>query len=390
MDRLNPKTKDEDEASEEQQASTPRVGSASVAQSQIDAIYQLITDLRAEGHLAKRRLHIDLLTERLSEQYSFSKENARKIINARASAVVEKLDEEDTPGFRWSRYVIHRELTNASSQSSPLPRALLTPLQPREDSSDEEQLARKQKSVLRPKTTSVSNKLMGKRNRQGTFTQQTENSDEDDEDETMEDVDTPSKTRGHELIRTPLASAQPPSRSMMAENGPAATLLKKMLRGPPQTPNTTTSHTNNTSLDLTATLPPLNLNGTTESETWTCRMAGCAKVLTSKGAERKKEIEEHASEHDWDTQMRIELVETERRMHTTFPVSNLMQYLVDQHYQHMRAAFPEIYPVENGDENGKEDGDANGTLADADPSSSTPTPLPPVEQPDQLLNGHAA
>lgn len=389
MARLNPESEEDDEASEEPQASTPRVDPAAVAKSQVDAICQLMKDLREEGHLAKRKLHIDLLTERLSDRYPFSKSDTRKIIDARASAVVERLDDEDTPGFRWSRYVIHRELTNASNQSSPLPPALLTPLQPLEDSSDDEDLARKQKSVLRPKITSVSNKLIGKRNRKETVNQQTEQSDEDDEDdedETMEDVDTPSKTRGHELIRTPLASAQPRARSTIAANGPAATLLKRMFREPSQTPTTSTSNTNNSTLDLNATLPPLNLNGTAESETWTCRMAGCAKVLTSKGAERKKEIEEHAAEHDWDTQMRVELVEAERRMHTAFPVTHLMRYLVSQHYQQMRVAFPEIYPSENGIENGN----TNGTNLEPESSISTPTPQPSIEQQDQMMNGDAA
>ncbi|KAJ5152318.1 hypothetical protein N7492_010613 [Penicillium capsulatum] len=380
MELLHPNSTDDEDASEETPVSTPRPDPAVIAKSQTQAIYQLIRDLREEGHLAKRRLHIDLLTERLSDRYSFSKENARKIIDARASAVVEKLDDEDTPGFRWSRYVIHRELTNAANHSNPLPPALLTPLQPLEDSSDEEDLARTQKSVLRPKTHSVSNKLMGKRNRNGTVNPQTDQADEhseDGEDETMEDVDTPSKTRGHELIRTPLASAKPQSRSTLSEDGPAATLLKKMLRETHQPPPNTTPNTSSTTLDLNATLPPIDLNGTTESETWTCRMAGCAKVLTSKGTERKKEIEKHASEHDWDTQMRVELVETERRMHTALPVSNLMQYLVNQHYQQMRAAFPEIYPVENGV--------PNGTGVHPEPSTSTPTPQPSIEQDEEVL-----
>ena len=391
MDRLNPKSEDDDETSEEPQVSTPRHDPAAVSKSQTDAIYQLIKDLREEGHLAKRRLHLDLLTERLSDRYSFGKEDARKIIDARAGSVVDKLDEEDTPGFRWSRYVIHRELAHAATQVNPLPPSLLTPLQPLEDSSDEEDLVRTQKSVLRPKASTVSGKLMGKRNRNGAIKQETaesdkDNDDEEEEDETMQDVDTPSKTRGHELIRTPLAS-EPRSRSMLAESGPAASLLKSMLKKePPETPTAIAPRVNNTNLDSSATHPPAGLNGAVEPETWTCRMAGCTKVLTSKGAERKKAIEEHASEHDWDTQMRVELVESERRMHSAFSVGNLMQYLLNQHYQHMRAAFPEIYPPENGH--------ANGMATARQPSAASPPLLTPSrQQPEEprgrKVNGHA-
>jgi hypothetical protein len=83
-----------------------------------------------------------------------------------------------------------------------------------------------------------------------------------------------------------------------------------------------------------------------EPEIWTCRMAGCPKQIITKGAERQKEIEDHAGEHDWETQMRVELVETEQRMHTALPVSNLMKYLISQHYQQMREAFPEVYFAE--------------------------------------------
>jgi hypothetical protein len=83
-------------------------------------------------------------------------------------------------------------------------------------------------------------------------------------------------------------------------------------------------------------------------------MPGCSKTISTKGDQRKEEIEAHATEHDWEAQMRIEIVEAERRMHTTMPVSNLMQYLLNQHIAQMRSAFPEKYPatMENGKSNG--------------------------------------
>lgn len=390
MSQQSPKSEIDSEE-EEPVASTPPRDPAAVTKSQADAIYQLIQDLKEEGHLAKRRLHLDLLTERLSERYSFGSEDARKIIAARANVVLEKLDEED--GTRWSRYVIHRELTNAASKHTSLPPALLTPLQPLEDSDDDERLGRTQKSVLRPKVTSVSSKLMGKRNRQTVVHQQTEQSeqsgddDDDDDDARMdddnaqiEDVDTPSKSRGHELIRTPLASAKQQKPDISNKQSAAASLLKSVLSAePPQTPATLAS-------SVISLGHPSN-----ESETWACRMPGCSKVLTSKGEQRKKEIEDHAGEHDWEVQMRVELVESERRMHSTFPVSNLMKYLVDQHLQQKRTAFPELYPMENGCGNGNGNGNANGTLdtSKAEGPMSTPTQQRSAEKQDHSVNGHA-
>lgn len=355
---------------EEPQASTPRHEPAAIAKSQANTVYQLITELKEEGHLAKRRLHLDLLVERLSEKYSFSDSNARKIIAARADLVLEKLDEDDTPSFKWSRYVIHRELANAAAQATRLPPALLTPLQSTEDSSDDEQLGRTQKSVLRPKVnSSVSGKVMGKRNRNANADQQNVQSgvngdadadanadaedeveDEDeDEDEAMEDVETPSKVRGHELIRTPLASAKPQPRTFLGNpESAAASLLKSVLSAEgPQTPAVASKSTNGRlSFGIGRVHSSGETNGFVESETWTCRITGCSKAITSKGDQRQKEIEDHAGEHDWETQMQVELVESEHRLQPGRPVSNLMQYLINQHYQQMRTAFPEIYPPE--------------------------------------------
>lgn len=388
MDRIYPQSEseNEDEDEDEPNLKTPRHDPAAISNSQIDAVYNLIIELREEGLLAKRRLHVDLLAERFSERYSFSKENSEKIITARASAVLEKLDEEAENGFRWSRYVIHRELTHAASNPEPLPPALLTPLQSHystdaDADSDDEALTRTQKSVLRPRKGAVSAKVMGKRNRSGladepmTQSDNEEQEQDDDDPDLMSDVETPSKSRGHDLIRTPLASARPRTRSFTAKSGSAASLLQAMLKENQPTPPPIAS-----SLPIAKRkqpkekepeqpyIPPLpDVDGTTdpestseiehetdheeepepepEPEIWNCRMQGCQKAITTKGEERQKEISEHAGEHDWESQMRIELVETEHRMHSTLPVSNLMRFMLNQHLQQMREAFPEIYPA---------------------------------------------
>lgn len=381
MDQRSPKPED-DEDEEMPLVSTPRHDPGAISKSQADAVYQLIHELKDEGHLAKRRLNFDLVIERLSTRYSLSKDDARKIIDARSSAVLEKLDEEDQEGetrFKWSRYVIHRELSEAASKHTSLPPSLLTPLALLDDSSDEE-LGRTQKSVLRPKNASVSNKVMGKRHRSTTANQQNVESDDDDEDDDdtrMEDIDTPSKSRGHELIRTPLASekARPKPNFKNTNTGSAAaSLLKSVLSADPaHTPATTAPSTGQWTSEVSI------VNAPDESETWACRMPGCATVLTSKGLERRKQIEDHAGEHDWEVQMRVELVETERRMHSTMPVSNLMKYLVGQHLQQKRTAFPELYPVENGNGNGVEPEDVMAMFTPKKPRSA--------ETQDQV-NGH--
>ena len=95
-------------------------------------------------------------------------------------------------------------------------------------------------------------------------------------------------------------------------------------------------------------------------------LRAAARVVSGKGNQISSggntEIEDHAGEHDWETQMQVELVESERRLQPARPVSHLMQYLLNQHYQQMRAAFPEIYPPEG----------VNGITAAEEPNTPTP------------------
>ncbi|CAI7578108.1 unnamed protein product [Penicillium crustosum] len=364
MEELSPSEESESEPQEEPEVTTPRHQPVAISKSQADAIYQLLKDLREEGHLAKRRLHIDLLGERLAERFSFSNEDAQKIIAIRANAVLEMMDEEE---FRWPRYVIHRELTHASTKSAPLPASLLTPLDSQEESSDDERYGRTQKSVLRPKVHTFSNKVTGKRNRNASTNQQTvESNDGEDQEDTdeiddIEEIETPSKIRGHELIRDPFSATKPRTRSFLSASGGAASSLMKSLfkdnikKDKPQTPPISSSpprqSPQTSERDPTPDKPQEIEESMDEtSDTWTCRMPGCEKVIsTTDGIERKKLIGDHAGEHEWEMQMKVELMESEKRMHSSFPVSNLMQYVVDAHVLQMRAAFPEFYSTkENG------------------------------------------
>ncbi|KGO47660.1 hypothetical protein PEX1_040290 [Penicillium expansum] len=365
MEELSPSEESETEPQDEPEVATPRHQPAAISKSQADAIYQLLKDLREEGHLAKRRLHIDLLGERLAERFSFSNEDAQKVIAIRAAAVLEMMDEED---FRWPRYVIHRELTHASTKSAPLPAALLTPLDSQEESSDDERYGRTQKSVLRPKVHTVSNKVTGKRNRNASANQQTiQSNDEEDQEDTDEiddfdEIETPSKTRGHELIRDPFSATKPRTRSFLSvsSSGAGSSLMKSLFKDnikkdKLQTPSVSSPPSRQTLLTPERDPTPDTAQEIEEfidetSDTWTCRMPGCEKVIsTTDKVERKKLIGDHAGEHEWETQMKVELMESEKRMHSSFPVNNLMQYVVDAHVLQMRTAFPEFYSIkENG------------------------------------------
>ncbi|KAJ5932373.1 hypothetical protein N7516_006862 [Penicillium verrucosum] len=357
MEELSPSEESESEPQEEPEVATPRHQPVAISKSQAEAIYQLLKDLREEGHLAKRRLHIDLLGERLAERFSFNNEDAQKIIAIRASAVLEMMDEED---FRWPRYVIHRELTHASTKSAPLPAALLTPLDSQEESSDDERYGRTQKSVLRPKVHTVSNKQTIESNDE----EDQEDTDEIDDIEEIEEIQTPSKTRGHELIRDPFSATKPRTRSFVSasSSGAGSSLMKSLFKDNVkkdklQTPPVSSSPSHQKLLtperDPTPDMPQeIEEESVDEtSDTWTCRMPGCEKVIsTTDRIERKKLIGDHAGEHEWETQMKVELMESEKRMHSSFPVNNLMQYVVDAHVLQMRAAFPEFYSA--GKENG--------------------------------------
>jgi hypothetical protein len=122
------------------------------------------------------------------------------------------------------------------------------------------------------------------------------------------------------------------------------------------------------------------------SDVWSCRMPGCSKTISTKGDQRKEDIEAHATEHDWEAQMRIEIIEAERRMHTTMPVTNLMQYLLNQHVAQMRSAFPEKYPTstENGEQNGTTE---HSEITQNGDSVSLPNGQHSEDQ-DHDVNGH--
>ncbi|KAK1141274.1 hypothetical protein N8T08_009177 [Aspergillus melleus] len=311
-----------------------------VPKAQADTVYQVILDLKEAGHLAKRQLNLDLVASTLVEQYEVdSVEYAQDLIASRADIVLELMDEAKTSNFDWSRKAIYRELKSASEKNG-LEHVALTPLRPRstkdespeEDSDDEKEneneneedqpkqrKRRVRKSVLRPKS-SIATKQTGKRTR-NVATDQEDVSDNNMD--TVEDFETPSKVRGHDLVRDPLSTrAKRRTRSILSDSG--STLF-------PKPPLQETLQSRNTSVSLAdqdvsdAEMP----NGDdVSSDTWTCQVRGCDKVIYKSSTKRGKElIQDHSLAHADDTKAKVDLVFSEQRLNIGLSVDHLLSHI---------------------------------------------------------------
>ncbi|OJJ50976.1 hypothetical protein ASPZODRAFT_57105 [Penicilliopsis zonata CBS 506.65] len=357
QDMLNPKSEDQededdDNGSEDNEANgihnahdemtdAPTFSSdeASIFRTQAEAIYQVIMDLKEAGHLAKRQLNLELVASNLLSGYDIdSVEHAHDLIAARAGFLVEMMDHAKTSNFDWSRKVIYRELKAVSKQTkNHIQHIALTPLRPRiadsEDSSSEESehevhpRARKRrvrKSVLRPKSA-ISAKQIGKRTRSSITANEGDPSDESQEEDVNE-LDTPSKVRGHEFVRDPLSTrAKRRTRSILSNSGipsPQKTPLHEIL----QITNVATPPTEHETSDEMDTI---DLEGY-PPDTWICQVQGCGKVVLKSGSKRGKDlIQDHALAHADDTQTKLDLVLAEQRLNVGLPVGNLISLIRD-------------------------------------------------------------
>ncbi|KAM0091657.1 hypothetical protein ACP6JD_004912 [Aspergillus fumigatus] len=324
------KDEDIDEISEEStHVPDPNV----VSKTQADAIYQVILDLKEAGHLAKRQLNLDLLTSTLVSRFEIdSPEYAQDLISSRANMILGLMDEAKTPNFDWSRKVIYREL-KAASERNELQQIALTPLRPRtsgeEESSDEEsehgenrrprrRLVRK--SVLRPKSSTFSTKQIGKRTR-STAIDPDDISDGDQDG--MNDLETPSKVRGHDLIRDPLSTrAKRRTRSILSDTT-STPQHKKPLQETLQSRNTSVSAgdqvQDSVGVDITH-------GDDVPSDTWICQVRGCGKVINKSNTKRGKElIQDHSLAHADDTKAKLDLVFAEQRLNINIRVDNLLE-----------------------------------------------------------------
>ncbi|PYH44580.1 uncharacterized protein BP01DRAFT_357567 [Aspergillus saccharolyticus JOP 1030-1] len=302
-----------------------------------NAIYQVILDLKEEGYLAKRQLNLELVASTLVSRFEIEDdEYARSRIASSAEVILELMDEAKTSSFDWSRKVIYRELKAASKQHDGASQEAFTPLRPRlledeassPEDSDQEDLSRKRKrrvlkSVLRPKST-VATKRTGKRTRNAA-------TDTDEESTTnadaMDEFETPSKVRGHDLVRDPLSTrAKRTTRSILSDSESAVPTMQKTSRQDVlQSRNTSVSAADIDSLSHEE--PEVDgANGEdVQSDTWTCQVRGCGKIVYKCSTKRGRQlIQDHSLAHADDTKARLDLVFAEQRLNIGLPVDNLL------------------------------------------------------------------
>lgn len=235
------------------------------------------------------------------------------------------MDEAKTTSFDWSRKAIYRELKSAV-ENSDAQHVAITPLRPRapieDESSDSEsepednargRRRRVRKSVLRPKIASVSSKQVGKRTR-AAAAQELEMSD--DSDNPADDVQTPSKVRGHELVRDPLSTrAKRRTRSILSDTDSPS--VDRTVKQESNQPDALSHAADESQISADPDNP--------EPETWVCPVQGCDKVIHKAGTKRSKEmIQDHSLGHAEDTQSKLELVLAEQRLNINLSVDNLI------------------------------------------------------------------
>ncbi|KAJ9205994.1 hypothetical protein DTO164E3_1247 [Paecilomyces variotii] len=321
------KTNNEEEEQDGQVETAPHVHDAeTLARNQAEAIFKIILDLKEAGALAKRQLNLDLVASTLKDRFEIDTvEYAHDLITARATALIEMMDEAKTTSFDWSRKAIYRELKSAV-ENSDAQHVAITPLRPRapieDESSDSEsepednargRRRRVRKSVLRPKIASVSSKQVGKRTR-AAAAQELEMSD--DSDNPADDVQTPSKVRGHELVRDPLSTrAKRRTRSILSDTDSPS--VDRTVKQESNHPDALSHAADESQISADPDNP--------EPETWVCPVQGCDKVIHKAGTKRSKEmIQDHSLGHAEDTQSKLELVLAEQRLNINLSVDNLI------------------------------------------------------------------
>ncbi|RAL06177.1 uncharacterized protein BO80DRAFT_420479 [Aspergillus ibericus CBS 121593] len=323
---------EEEEEEEKEEETSHEADPTGLSKGQADAIYQVILDLKEAGYLAKRQLTLDLLTSTLVDRFEIdSAEYAHDLVASRADAILELMDEAKTYNFDWSRKVIYREL-KAAGRKNRVQQVTLTPLRPRpsenDGSSGEEsehedhpRLLRRRvrKSVLRPKS-SVATKRTGKRTRSAAADM---DDDSDENADAVDEFETPSKVRGHDLVRDPLSTrAKRRTRSILSDS--VSTYHKTPLQETLQSRNTSVSVADHDTNADASELEAPHDDGIL-SDTWVCQVRGCGKVIHKSNSKRGKEmIQDHSLAHADDTKAKIDLVFAEQKLNIGLPVDNLL------------------------------------------------------------------
>lgn len=309
-----------------------------VSNSQADNIFGIITDLKEAGALAKRQLNLDLVVSTLQSRFDIASENyARDLIAARSTQVIERMEQSD---FEWQRKAIYRELKQIEDKVD-IRQVAITPLRHRtsfdkdssssgqedenededEDDSPRARRHRMRMSVLRPSTTKA-----GKKTRGGKFPGATRDVAQLSEDSDIaEDVETPSKSRGHNLVRDPppsVTTLNSRARSILSDGDSTSLVIRR-------TPLQETHQSANLSGPDTASIIHEDSSIITNDlpeDTWTCSVEGCGKVIYKASSKRSKElISDHTLMHAEDTQTKLDLVFAEQRLNIGLGVDNLLR-----------------------------------------------------------------
>ncbi|KKK19328.1 hypothetical protein P175DRAFT_0426382 [Aspergillus ochraceoroseus IBT 24754] len=360
-DESKSEPEEEIDSDPESEAKAPIPDPTTISNTQADEVYQVILDLKEAGHLAKRQLNLELVASTLVNRFEVdSMEYAKDLISSRAAAVIEHMDEAKTNSFDWSKKVIYREL-KASLKKNKLENLALTPLRPRitendassgEESEHEEQPGprnhRVRKSVLRPKS-SVATKRTGKRTRS---TAADFDALSDGNQDAMDEFETPSKVRGHDLVRDPLSTrAKRRTRSILSDPDSTTPIVQK-------TPLQETLQSRNTSVsavesETNHSLPDLDdsHDDNFPSDTWICQVPGCGKTIPKCTSKRGKEmVQDHSLAHADDTKAKLDLVIAEQRLNVNIRVDNLLSRIRDM--GSLDAAFASLNGGTNGASNG--------------------------------------
>ncbi|KAL5051810.1 hypothetical protein BDW71DRAFT_578 [Aspergillus fruticulosus] len=324
---------DDEDKDVEMETRAPTPDPTAVSKAQADAIYQIILDLKEAGHLAKRQLNLGLVTSTLMTRFDIDELGyAQDLISTTAAAILESMNEAKTNTLDWSKKVIYREL-KAASKKCTLANVTFTPLRPRitedDGSSDEEseheqprqRRPRHRKSVLRPKSQ-IASKRTGKRTRSTAA----DYGLSDDNQDAVDEFETPTKVRGHDLVRDPLSTtrAKRRTRSILSDSESTPFIERTPLQETLQSRNTSVSAAEpvpNTGSSHDPNLP---------ADTWICKVPGCDKVITKCTSKRGKEqIQDHSLAHADDTKAKLELVEAEKRLNVNFRVDNLLSRIRD-------------------------------------------------------------
>lgn len=255
-----------------------------------------------------------------------SREYAVDLVAARAKNVLKLMDEAKTAHFDWSRKAIYRELKSATKRKRNPEDITLTPLRPRsndkDESSNEEseeqddnprhRRRRVRKSVLRPKISSVSAKQIGKRTRSIAAVDDDGYLSDEHPHYEQDNFETPSKIRGHELVRDPLSTTRAKrTRSVVSDADiHSKTPLRKLVLS-----RNTPAHGADLEREPTAELDDI----------WTCQFRGCEAVVEHSSSIRGQElVEDHRASHEVDTQTKLDLVFAEKQLNVGMPVDNLL------------------------------------------------------------------